>query len=386
VHPKRASDERLALEVLSSAERAWGVLTGPLSLPAPDTNPASGKVDVFLEDNVDDVATAELAQRDVRSAIDRASALLRVAARSRPGCALDVAIARATARAILWRAAPALDEGTARAQTQYLAELVAPCASVPFEGGEEFQSHPERSIADTWPECDARMGELFDRGAALAYGWLDWKYGVQPGAFILGTWALAATQTPPGAARWNAEPDAFDVFRETFRGSESLLPTGSPDDFPLAVALARATLDTDAPEAAALGPLARARRDWMIDWPDRPRGLSFPAGVAPTGASVVEVRCAGAPSGARLRLEATWEEHARMRWAFVRLNTGGKPMSTVLVPSAPKATDAQMTLVDLDGVASVLVVGANVGSWDESFDPEDEVWEPHGWKIILAAE
>ena len=31
---------------------------------------------------------------------------------------------------------------------------------MPFEGGEEFQSHPERALADTWPEYDARIFEL----------------------------------------------------------------------------------------------------------------------------------------------------------------------------------------------------------------------------------
>jgi hypothetical protein len=369
---------------MASAERAWDALTGPLGLPAPDGALESGTVDVFLVEGVGGLAEAHPAERDVRSAVDRASARILVDARARAGCDLDGSIARAMARAILWRAAPAIDEGTARAQTQYLAELVAPCASVAFEGGAEFQSHPERAIADTWPDRGARMGELFSRGASLAYRWLDFMYGTRPASTVLATWSLAATMTPVGAARWRADPDVFDVLRESFKGA--LFTSSTLDDLLLEMSLARATLAADLPEVAALGALAHARRDWSIDWPASPRALSMPMGVAPTGFGVVEVRCATAPKSARLRLEASWEEHARMRWAFVRLGADGRPMSRVLVPSTPKATSAQMTLVDLDGVASVLVVGANVGAWEAPFDPDDGVWEPHGWLVTLAAE
>jgi hypothetical protein len=383
VHARRAAEEKVALDVLASAERSWWALTGPLDLPAPDPSVETGRLDVYLADDVDEGAAVTMSARDVRSAVDRASGFLRVDARSRPGCALDTSLARALARAIVLRAAPALDEGTARSQAEYAAELATPCSSVPFEGGEEFQSHPERALADTWPEYAPAMGALFGRGASLAYRWIDWMFGRQPGSFVLATWALAATMTPVGAPRWNAEPDAYDVFRESFKGA--LSTNSTLDDLLLELAMARATLPADLPEAAPLGALAVARRDWKIDWPDKPRGLSFPTGVAPTGASILEVSCAGAPKNARLRLEARWEEHARMRWGFVRLDASGRPMSRVLVPSTPKATEAQMTLVDLDGVASVLVVGANVGAWEEPFDPDDAIWEPHGWTATLAA-
>ena len=42
--------------------------------------------------------------------------------------------------------------------------------------------------------------------------------------------------------------------------------------------------------------------------------------VAPTGASYVVVDHAAAPPGAKLRLEAEWEDYGRMRWVAVKLD------------------------------------------------------------------
>jgi hypothetical protein len=43
-------------------------------------------------------------------------------------------------------------------------------------------------------------------------------------------------------------------------------------------------------------------------------------------------------------------------------------------------------VVDVDRVASVLLVGVNVGDPLYPFDPDDAVWEPHGWTLTLASE
>ena len=64
-----------------------------------------------------------------------------------PGCSLDLAAARAVARACLWRSVPATDEGSARAQAEALVRLAVPCAmsDVDVHG---FHSHPERTLVD----------------------------------------------------------------------------------------------------------------------------------------------------------------------------------------------------------------------------------------------
>jgi hypothetical protein len=71
---------------------------------------------------------------------------------------------------------------------------------------------------------------------------------------------------------------------------------------------------------------------------------------------------------------------------LVRVDGAGHEMSRVGVPEMDRGTEAQLSLVDLDGVALVLVVGSNAGDPLYPFDPDDYIWEPHGWVVSLAAE
>jgi hypothetical protein len=376
------------LAVLAAEERAWEGLTGALDLPAPDPDPETRAYDVYLVDRVpsglDALTTSSL--RDVRSRVDRASAFTRIDRRL-TGCALETAIARELARAALFRAAPATDLGSARAEAAYLARLLVPCALGAPGGLADFQAHPERPIVDTWAERDPRAGAVYDDGAALFFWWLDASFGAQPAAIVRALWALSPTRTPLGAARWVDEPDGFDVLRVTFKGA--LATNSTLDDLLLDFGVARAFMgDEDdgsvLPDAQPLGAALRPRIDWEIDWPAAPRRVA--ASVFPTGAAYVVVHHAGAPPGARLRLEATWEEHAKMRWAVVKRDAHGRRIRQVLVPTTEKATEAQVTVVDLDAAFDVLVVGVNTGDPEYTFDPDDETWEPHGWLLTIASE
>ena len=106
----------------------------------------------------------------------------------------------------------------------------------------------------------------------------------------------------------------------------------------------------------------------------------------PTGSSCILIRHDGAPKGSRLRVEATWEQHAKMLWAVVKLDAHGKELGHLVVPSHDRVTEAQMTVVDLDDVATVLLIGVNAGDGLYPFDPDDEVWEPHSWLMTVASE
>jgi len=247
-----------------------------------------------------------------------------------------------------------------------------------------FQAHPELGLADTFgppnesvPPRPARLrmtpGELYASGASLFYDWVDDSFGGSPGSIVRAMWALSPTLTPTDAARWNNEPDGFEVLRMSFKNA---LTTGSTvDDLWLDFAVARAFVRDDP-----------ARVEWSIGWPASPRALTSATGIAPTGAAYVSVDCKGRPTGARLRFEARWEEHARMLWTLVRVDGAGREISRVGVPGPDRGTEAQTTLVDLDGVARVLVVGTNAGDPLYPFDPDDYSWEPHGWVVSLASE
>jgi hypothetical protein len=360
------------LGALASAERAWDAAIGPLGLPAPDPDPSTRAYDVYLVDGLAGGADTSLGERDPRGGFDRASAFTRVDGRL-TGCARDRAIARELLRAIVFRVSPARDDASARAQTTSLAELVVPCAPV---DASLFQSHPERPWADAWPGAPPDVGARFGEGAALVYDWLDATYAAAPGALVRALWALTPTMTPLDAWRWNDEPDTFDVLRVTF------------NDNPARARASAATIDNLYREigvARALMP-PRPRIDWSLDWPAAPRRIASTSGVQPTGAVYVEVNLAGAPGGARLRLEAEWEQGAKMRWTVLKLDAEGRATGQLATPTAERATEAQMTIVDLEGIASVLLVGVNAGDPSYPFDPDDEIWEPHGWLLTLAAE
>ena len=417
VHASGTTPGRVVLDVLASAERAWETLAGALRLGSPDVDEVDLAYHVYLVEGARERGATYVAGRDVRSRIDRARAFTVLDANVHGGCLLDALVAGEIARADLYRVAPATAEGIARAQTTYLAQLMVPCAAgLAVEAVQAFQARPERAV------CDPRVGEvgtsaedereqersatamapveretgkpaalsrLFTEGAALFWGRIDWAYGRAPGSIVMASWALSPTMTEVGTKRWHDEPDAFDVLRVSFKGA---LSTGSTlDDLLLDTAIARAFMGSaddglHAIETRTFGGAARIPLDWDLPWPAQPKRVAPRAPVFPSGASYLVVHRAGAPPGARLRVEITWEEHALFRWAFVKLDAAGRELGRVPIPTRERAVEAQMTLVDLDGVDRILLVGMNAGDPSYRFDPDDEVWEPHGWLVTLAEE
>ena len=368
VHASRTTPPADVLATLGMAERAWETAVGALDLPPPDADPGTGSYDIYLVTRPVLPAHTALSERDVRGTIDRASAFTVLDARLH-GCSRDHAVAQELLRAALFRISPAMDLGAARAQTSAMADLVAPCTTA---DASLFQAHPERALVDTWPDAPLDIGARFGDGAGLAYTWLDATFAADPGGVIRALWALSPSKTPLGALRWQNEPDTFEVLRVSFKEAVS---TGSTvDDLFRELSMARARRGD-------------ARADWTIDWPAKPRRLSsLQGGVAPTGTSIVAIRRAGAPATAGLRLELEWETHAKLRWDIVKLDANGTELGHLPVPTTDRATTAQMSLVELGAAATVLVVGTNCGDAAYPFDPDDEVWEPHGWLLTVASE
>jgi hypothetical protein len=400
VHGTSNADGPSIVATLDAFERAWRTLTGSLGLPVPDVDPMTLAYDVFLVEPGAELMTTELEARDVRSRVDRARAFTTIDRRVRAGCTLDGLAATAIARASLFRAAPATEEGTARAQSTYLARLAVPCTvATSADEVAAFQSRAGRTFCDAhvgeeaaaageiWPT--SRLDALFSAGASTFWERLDWAFGRQPGGIVTATWALHPTMTPIGASRWNNDPDTFDVLRKTFKGA---LSTGSTvDDLWLDFGVARAFFGSaddglHLPELRTLDDAARVPLDWDIPWPTQPRRLVGRGPIHPTGAAYLLVHHDGARPGARLRIEIEWEERALFRWALVKLDKNGGELGRNVIPTPERATQAQMTLVSLDAVDRILLVGVNVGDPAYRFDPDDEAWEPHGFIVTLAEE
>ena len=349
--------------MLDAADRAWETLTETMGAPAPEGG-LDGLWRVQLADSVDGGGDALLEGRDPVGRFDRASSFARVQRSLPAGCSLDLALARAVARGSLWRAAPATDEASARGEAETLALLATPCAAGDDEA-RVFQSHPERALVDP-------VSPAYERGAALFFGWVDATFGAEPGALVVGLWALAPTRTPVGAPRWAGRPTGFDVLRTSLK---SALWEGSTlDDVFVRFAVARASMTPP------------ARLAWHVGWPAQPRRLAAPEPVAPTGASYVVVDHAGAAPGAKLRMEAEWEDFGRMRWVITKLDGAGHALAELPVVSLDRGTHASMSVESLDGVDRVLIVGVNVGSTEAGFDPDQGEWEPHGWLLTLEGE
>jgi hypothetical protein len=368
VHGPPATSPSLLLAALSSADRAWDALAGALALPPPDPD-LDGAWHVYLVSDLrlNDCsfdARALATERDPRTRFDSATSFAMVDSATPAGCPLDLALARALARASLWRAAPATDEASARAQTEMLARLAVTCPAADGDA-QEFQSHPERTLVDP-ASC------AFDRGASRFFDWLDSTFARDPGGLLRGLWALAPTRTQPGAWRWTGAPTSFDVLRASLRGA--IRADSTLDDVLVQFAVQR----------ARASPAVRIA--WHVPWPAQARRLASADPVSPTGASYVLVDHAGAPVGTKLRLEAQWEDYERMRWVVVKLDAAGRTLAELPVTSLDRGTRASLTVESLDGVDRLLIVGVNVGSTEHPFDPGQGEWEAHGWLLTVAGE
>jgi len=405
------------LHVLDAADRIWETLTEALRFPAPDGDDANGRYAIFVVPaaGFQPHATTRLASRDVRSRFDRAAGFTVLfadgASIQAETCAVETQLARALVRAVMLRTAPATSEAIAEGQAAYVASELASCTRFgkqrdfqPILEAAAFQSHPNIGWADVHANVVHRntykystlnsppivvRSNPFAAGAAMAWSRIDWAHGRSPLSTVMAAWALTATITPLASARWNDEPDTFDVLRESFRGA--LFSDSSLDDLMQDTAIARAFAgDHDGgvhlPCSRWLDAAGRIAIDWDIPWPTRARRLLSRTPVQPTGSSYVIIRRQGAPANARLRVELEWEDHARFVWSLVKVSAAGAETGRIAIGTPERATSASITLVDMGEADHLLLVGTNAGDPAYRFDPDDDVWEPHAWLLTVASE
>jgi hypothetical protein len=356
----------LDVGVLDALERAWeaGIVLG-VPLPA--------SYDAYV---VDEASRSAIREREILPHRDRTRAFSIIDSRVAAGCSRDFEAARELFAASALSSTPAIDDGTLRAETTALAKLAVPCAAVDTA---VFQAHPNRALVDR------HVGAKYDEGSSLFFSWVDAAFGKEPGHFITATWAFAETKTPlpETSADWAAEPDVFDVVRESLKDA---IHSGSTlDDALVHFAIARAMSPSERIRNAIVfepAPLV----DWDIAWPAAARTLSSPEGIAETGAAYVRVDTKGRKPNTRFRIDATWEEHAKLRWVVVKVDAQNHEIARYEAVAAPKATEAHLQVVDLDDASALVVVATNVGNWKTPYDPDEDVQEPHGWLLTLASE
>lgn len=379
---------RDALDVLASAERAFGALVGAMGAPAPLADFSLGGSSAFDVYVVDAPEGAPLTERDepAPGGWDRASAFALVDASVArvPGCVRDATLARAVAEGSSWGLEAAEAPAARAARAAYLAEIVAPCAALVVPSLDEAASHPERALTLGGLRPGTTPGMIFP-------WFLDaWLGAGSPGALPLALLALGPQRTAPDAFHWHDEPDVFDTLSGVLAGRT---PPARASDALLELAIARAFAgDRDdgmhALASSWAGAAARPRFEWSVPWSTLPRRLAPLAPIDPTGATYVWIDLEGAPASFALDARVEWEVPVVFRFAFVRVAKDGSERSRVVVPHQDRAIWAGQTVDDLGDLAGLLVVGTNAGDdgLPPRFDPDRTPYEPHGYVLTLVRE
>jgi hypothetical protein len=248
------------------------------------------------------------------------------------------------------RTNPAMHAGIANGMSRTIAATLSGCA-LP----DHVVTHPEESFLKR------------EESSAAFFRWLDTHYGKEPLAVLHDLLALSATQTDANAFVWTAEPDVFDVMKESFVG---LKYKGSKFEEVL----------VDYAVDRALH--ASHWVDWEIDWPKTPRRLLAARAVEPLGASLVKVKA----RGRALRIEASWEFESRFRWVAVKVDAQGVELGRAPIATPERATEVQHSLLNVEQCAEVWLVALNLGDPKRPMDPDELATEPHKWLLTLAEE
>lgn len=380
VHPPPPADVAATRRALAVAERALDGLAA-LRLPPPRPDFASGggpELDVYLEVGRERAeAFVDLAHVD--PSWDLAAAFVRAPPAGGTGCEADALLARAVAEAVVFGRDAGVERALGAAAAAHLASLVAPCSLEEDAAIDAFQRLPESGL--TSDEAGATTG------GRLFFAWLEERYGSgRPGELTTALLAAAPQRTPPSSAWFRNEPDLVDVLTENARAG------GSPPfgemlrDFAVARAFVGSRSDDGhLLDVARFGDLGRVRFDWTVPWKSLPRRLAPARPILPTGASYVWIDLADAPGGVPLTVVAAWEPPVSFRWAIVKVGPDGEERGRLEPPTQLGATSIQQSLVDLHGLAGLIVVGINEGgsSAVDPHDPDDGPYLGQGYTLTL---
>jgi hypothetical protein len=381
VHGGQGTGPAAARRALASAERALdGLIALRLPTPLPDFAAGGGpELDVYLEPGrARAEAIADLGHVDDRW--DLAPAFVLAPPPAAGGCVEGAQLAEAVAAAGLLGLDAGVEPMMRDAVAGHLGALVAPCGVEESQAIDDLQRAPERGLhLDT----DTRGGRLF-------LAWLEQRHGSgRPGELAAALVAAAPQQTPAGSAWFRNEPDVVDILQENARAG------GSPPfgellrDFGVARAFVGSRSDdAHLVDVARFGDLGRVRFEWSVPWSTLPRRLAPARPVQPTGASYVWVDLAGAPAGASLTIVAAWEPPVAFRWAVVKVGLEGDEVGRLEPPTQLGATSIQQSIVQIGGLAGLVVVGINEGgsSAIDHHDPDDGPFLGRSYTVTIHPE
>jgi len=377
VHSTVGVSELAVQRTLSAAEHALLALEA-LHMPRPAYDGSRGGSPAF-DIYIGPEAPPRRVQLDEVSPVgfDSATTFLSIAPPERD-CAGASDLARAIATAGLLRVDAAINDGVLAIAASHFASIAAPCPSVELAAVDAFQRHPEKSLIKSAGDR-AVGGMLFSR-------YLDQTYGTgTPVDVISSLIAVAVQHSPRESWHWQNEPDVFDSLRRNARDLDSSLSSLLLD-----FAVQRAFIGTRSDGAhladvVHYGEAGRVRFEWNVDYDSLPRHLAPMRPIEATGSTYLWLDLSDAPPKAEISFVAEWEAPVLFRWALIKVDKEGGEKGRVEIAGVYGNTKVVQSMVELDGLSGLLIVGMNLGDLNRAFpyDPDDEPFAPHGYTVTL---
>lgn len=248
---------------------------------------------------------------------------------------------------------------------------------------DDAQRHPEGALAFD----DASRGGAVGRFAMLLEMLETTRSAASPGVLSASMFSAAGSRTPAGAARFDNEPDVFDVLRHSM---DEELPRYA--DLLVDLALRRAlTGDRDdgtrLPSLAFAGSFARSQFDWVIPFSSLPRRVLSGVAVAQSGTQLIWVELDDAPIGAAVGFRAEWEAPVAFKWRILLIDSEGREVRRMDVAFQERGTSADGRVLRLDGAKAIIIAGINLGGVElaHPFDPDVAPFEPAACTVYLVS-
>jgi hypothetical protein len=248
---------------------------------------------------------------------------------------------------------------------------------------DDTQRHPEAALARDDAARDGAAGHF-----AMLLDMLETtRSAASPGVLSASMFSAAGSRTPVTSARYDNEPDVFDVIRhsmdeELSRYADLLV------DFSLRRALTGDRDDgTRLPSFEFAGSFARQHFDWVIPFSTLPRRVLSGVPVAQSGTQLIWLELDDAPIGAAVGFRAEWEAPVAFKWRILLIDREGREVRRLDVAFQERATSADARVLRLDGAKAILIAGVNLGGVElaHPFDPDVAPFEPAACTVYLVS-
>jgi len=297
----------------------------------------------------------------------------------RPGQSLERSALQCVAEASLLGIAPATNGYVRRAWSSYLAELLRPGDPQTLIDVERFARPPSEPTIGAEPSQRSA-------GALTFFGFLESRLERRrTGVLATSLLTRGLTETPAGAARWEAEPDLLDILQATTEGPEA--PTGYAalwEDFGL---WRRALTPPDATWRQDLWTAQRPAPDLVFPLESLPRRALTPHALMPTGQVALWIPFGTTtPLPEALGMRLTCEQPASYCWTLSRTDAQGKLLGRIPIAFEPGQTQWERSVTLQAGDQGLMLVGTNLGGVDSRhpFDPDIAPYEPHACVLYVA--